>query len=174
MGLILIVESFLGELPFFMLADRIVNRIGSVNSILIVLTSFSIRYLCYAHLITAASIYYVLLVELLQGPTFGLFYCVMTKIGHDYAVKSVGNHVDCDESRGQIEATMQAIMSACFEGLGLGLGAIVAGFTIDYVGLRALWSVGACIAAITGMIYLAIIRLTRERSKEAIACCTES
>ena len=148
MGLTLVIQCFFGELPFFALADRIMKYLGHSNSLSLVMISFAVRYLCYGYLITKETAYYVLLVELLQGPSIGLFYAVMADIAQSYALKgsllvSQGSTPDVHD---KTFATMQGILSACFEGLGLGLGSLLAGYLFDAFSLRVAWTLSAIIA----------------------------
>lgn len=182
MGLTLVVQCFLGELPFFLISDTIVRRLGPSNALCVTLAAFSARYLCYGYLIKPGYAYYVLVVELTQGPTFGLFYCVMTSIAqehalhaarktppsstprqdddHDKAINgrpadkamttSYHSNASCedDDPREQTHATMQGLLSACYEGLGLGIGALIAGVTIDAVGLSWTWRVAGYLSLV--------------------------
>lgn len=88
MGLTLVIQCFFGELPFFVASQEVIDFIGHSNSIVVVLVAFAVRYACYGFFITSKSVaYYVLIVELLQGPSIGLFYCVMASIAQHYALK---------------------------------------------------------------------------------------
>lgn len=75
-------------MPFFVLSDRIVKVLGISHSLSLTLFAFSVRYLSYGYLIKTGYVYYVLIVELTQGPTFGLFYVVMTAIAQDFSLKT--------------------------------------------------------------------------------------
>lgn len=87
-GLCLTVQSFLGEVPFFILSDKIVKYLGVSHSLSLTLLAFAVRYLSYGYLIKTGNVYYVLIVELTQGPTFGLFYVVMTALAQDFSLKT--------------------------------------------------------------------------------------
>ncbi|KAI1294894.1 Major facilitator superfamily domain-containing protein 6-A [Halotydeus destructor] len=156
MGYVLLVQCFLGELPFFLLAEPIMKRLGNLNTLVVVLIGFMVRYFCYAFFIFPDNAYYVLFVEVLQGPTTGLFYCVMAQLSQEYALKSVEKSMQVEvvneELKDRTYATMQGIMSGCFEGLGLGIGSAVAGVITDYLGIRHIWLVGGGIAAVMAVI----------------------
>lgn len=182
-GLCLVVQSFLGEVPFFLCSEWIVKKIGFDHSLSLTFASIAMRYLCYGFLIRAGRAYYVLIVELAQGPSFGLFYVVMTAIAQAYSLKAAAlqpsqespdadEHVshaeqegsreqasqskvklntpdavvkNCksieksEDARGRTHATMQGIMSATYEGAGLGIGALIAGLCIDRLGPESAW-----------------------------------
>ena len=84
----LVVQSFLGEIPLFLVSERILNRIGPSHCLTLTLVAFAIRFLSYGYLINSSNAYFVLVIELTQGPTFSLFYVVMTRLAQDYSVKS--------------------------------------------------------------------------------------
>src|SRR5438132_1404690 len=88
-GLCLVMQSFVGEVPFFLLSERIVAKIGVDHSLSMTLAAISLRYLSYGFFIKKGYAYYVLIIEMTQGPTFGLFYVVMTHIAQDYSLKAV-------------------------------------------------------------------------------------
>lgn len=89
MGLCLFVNSFIGEIPIFLIAYMIIQRIGPVLSLCISLSAFGVRYLCYGYLIKKGTGVYwdVLLIETLQGLCFSLFYVCMTHVAQFYANK---------------------------------------------------------------------------------------
>ncbi|XP_054168523.1 major facilitator superfamily domain-containing protein 6-like, partial [Oppia nitens] len=165
MGLALFVESFAGELPIFIIANIILNYCGPSISLNISLGAFAFRYFIYGFVINYGNTYWdVLLIEVTQGLTFGLFYTVMTDLAQHYANQenerlrkvreqlNVENRDDkdvCIAKAGDYEprsyATMQAIMSAAFEGIGLGIGALMGGYLIQ-IDTFLIWKVGAFLA----------------------------
>jgi hypothetical protein len=176
MGLTLGVQCFLGELPFFLISERVVQRVGPSTALSAVLFTFGVRYLAYGYLITAGHAYYVLVVELTQGPTFGLFYTVMTALAQDYALRTRGRSGTTSRSSGddpplvgeegtparsgesEAFATMQAVFSGCYEGAGLGAGGLLAGLAIDNLGITWTWRVAGFMSfAVCGLNVLADI-----------------
>lgn len=176
------VQSFLGEVPFFLFSETIVKKIGFDHSLSVTFLSIAIRYLSYGFLIKAGFAYFILIVELTQGPSFGLFYVVMTAIAQDYSLRATrvvqprlrsssptadslaGDHrptvtsspelvVKADvltdrncqpmtrhlDPREKTHATMQGIMSAAYEGAGLGVGALIAGLCMQRLGSERTW-----------------------------------
>lgn len=130
------VQALGGELVFFMLSGKILKRLGAPMTLVICLYSFAARYLMYAYLVPYVNLYWILLVEILQGPAFGLMYCVLTHQANVYSEKiddiATRNSISGDvELKKSLHATLQGILGASFEGLGLGLGAIVGGRAYD-------------------------------------------
>lgn len=130
------VQALGGELVFFMLSGRILKKLGASLTLVVCLFSFAARYLLYAYLIPNVSIYWILIVELLQGPAFGLMYCVLTHQANYYSgkideiVAHSSNSGDA-QLKNSLHATLQGVLGASFEGLGLGLGAIIGGRAYD-------------------------------------------
>lgn len=167
-GLSMVGQSMLGELPFFLVSQYVVRLLGRSHTLSISIISIGIRYLLYEYLLPNASMYFVLLTEILQGPSFGLFYVVMTEVGLEYsdceeAIVSTAdkgiitnNTEQIDKLRQALRATMQSLMSACYEGLGLGMGSIVGGLVIDYCGYSTLWTYSAITAIVLGLVNMFI------------------
>lgn len=152
------VQALGGELVFFLLSGAILRKLGSSLTLVACLFSFAARYLLYAYLIPQVSIYWVLLVELLQGPAFGLMYCVLTHQANVYSEKIDAMLSDSSSSndvqlKNSLHATLQGILGASFEGLGLGLGAIIGGraYDIDPV---LMWQIAGYSALIVSTLYL--------------------
>lgn len=130
------VQALGGELVFFMLSGAILKKLGASLTLVACLFSFAARYLSYAYLIPKVSIYWILIVELLQGPAFGLMYCVLTHQANYYSGK-IDEIVVHSSNTGDVQlknslhATLQGVLGASFEGLGLGLGAIIGGRAYD-------------------------------------------
>lgn len=195
MGLCMLVNSFPGEIPIFLVAHKIIQWFGPVLSFCISLSAFAVRYLCYGLLLQKEYGKYwdVLLIEVLQGLTFSLFYTVMTHVAQHYANKCdklmvlvepkaghqldgdafVGVQLNGETQQGTSEqephkpsATMQSIMSACYEGLGLGVGSLLGGFIIDRYGVRAIWT-GAAYFSIALVAFNLAIEAVKWRRRRA-------
>lgn len=162
-GLSMVSQSMLGELPFFLLSKYVINILGRSHTLSISIVSIGFRYLLYEYLLPNSSMYFVLLSETFQGPNFGLFYVVMTDVGLDYsdceeAIVSIvnkgiipNNPEQIQKLRQALRATMQSLMSACYEGLGIGIGSIIGGLVIDYYGFSKLWFWAAVTAIVLGL-----------------------
>lgn len=73
-GAIMAVQTLGGELPFFFLSGYILNRIGHVNAMSLVVLVCGVRFLLYSLI---KNPWLFLPIELMNGPTFGLFYATM-------------------------------------------------------------------------------------------------
>ena len=163
-GLSMVAQSMIGELPFFILSSYIVKKLGRMHTLSISIISIGLRYLLYRYLLPNASMYFVLLTESFQGPNFGLFYVVMTEVGLDYSTceDAIASAVDkgliannpneIKKLRQSLRATMQSLMGACYEGLGLGVGSLIGGLVIDNYGFDNLWFYSAIIAIALGLV----------------------
>ncbi|KAG9508634.1 hypothetical protein GZH46_02864 [Fragariocoptes setiger] len=163
-GLSMVGQSMLGELPFFILSRKFIECLGRSVTLSVSFMTIGLRYLLYIYLLPNSNVYYVLATEWLQGPNFGLFYVVMTEVGAEYSEcnhilsQLVGsghienNNETIEATRSALKATMQALVSACYEGLGIGIGSIIGGAIIDSYGFPTLWSVTAYLSIGVGIL----------------------
>ncbi|XP_046996943.1 major facilitator superfamily domain-containing protein 6 isoform X1 [Schistocerca americana] len=117
-GLINGVQSFGGELPFFFLSGHILRKIGHIHAMSLVLLAFGVRFILYYFLTNP---WWCLPIELFQGLTFGIFYSAMTSYAS--IVSPPGT-----------EATVQGLVGASFEGIGVSIGSLIGGVLIDQYG----------------------------------------
>ena len=73
-GLVMGIQCFGGELPFFFISGKLLKKIGHVHAMSLVLLGFGVRFFLYSLL---ENPWYVLPIELLNGVTFGVFYATM-------------------------------------------------------------------------------------------------
>jgi hypothetical protein len=195
MGLCLFVQSFVGELPLFMISNRILSFCGPSMSLNISLLAFAIRYFCYGYALKKGNAFWdVLLIESVQGLTFSLFYTVMTDLAQYYANRENQSRSlitnETQVSKDEIEssqnenseikgneifinnspehntyATMQGIMGACFEGFGLGIGSLIGGYLIENHGVFLIWRVGAFITVGT-ILFNIVIELIKNKCQK--------
>ncbi|XP_074594403.1 major facilitator superfamily domain-containing protein 6-like isoform X2 [Brevipalpus obovatus] len=145
MGLCMFVGCFLGEMIFFYYGSQIVKRFGPSRCFEMSMIAFAFQYFSYSYLIHPGYQYYVLFLEVLQGPTFGLLYCAMTHLAHDY---SDDQHAITQATK-QVHSSLQGILTGCLEGLGLGLGSFFAGFLIHNFGSRVMWTCAGSLALVS-------------------------
>ncbi|XP_046389484.1 major facilitator superfamily domain-containing protein 6 [Ischnura elegans] len=117
-GLVMAIQCFLGEIPFFFLSGWIVKKLGHENTMSLVLLAFGARMILYSLLTNP---WYVLPIELLNGLTFGLAYATMTSYAS--VVTPSGT-----------EATIQGLVGAVFEGVGVSLGSLLGGIVFEKFG----------------------------------------
>jgi hypothetical protein len=116
-GLMVAVQC-LSEIPFFYYSGWFIKKIGTVHCLSLVLLAFGVRLLIYSFLVHPWAF---VPVELFQGITFGLFYSVMATYADEISPKGS-------------QATVQGIVGAGFEGLGIASGSLVAGVLFKTVG----------------------------------------
>ncbi|KAK4315572.1 hypothetical protein Pmani_013213 [Petrolisthes manimaculis] len=117
-GLIMGVQCFGGELPFFFLSGWFIRKLGHVHCMSLVIIVFGLRYIIYYAVVNP---WFFLPVELLNGFTFGIFYATMTSYASFMAPPGT-------------EATMQGIVGAAFEGIGVATGGLLGGSLYRSVG----------------------------------------
>ncbi|CAL1293694.1 unnamed protein product [Larinioides sclopetarius] len=117
-GMVMFVQCFGGEIPFMFFSGWAIKKIGHFNVLTLALTAYCIRFFWYSQLHNP---WLVLPAELLHGFTYGLFYT------------SVASFAKLSAKPGT-EATTQAVLFTAHEGLGVGIGCIVAGLGFDSLG----------------------------------------
>nr|CAD7196918.1 unnamed protein product [Timema douglasi] len=117
-GLVSGVQCFGGELPFLFISGAVLKKIGHAHAMSLVLGAFGIRFLLYSFLYNP---WWCLPIELLQGVTFGLFYATMASYASIVAPPGT-------------EATVQGLVGAIFEGVGVSLGSLIGGTLYDQQG----------------------------------------
>lgn len=120
LGLSQIFEGVFAELPCFLISGWVIRKIGYENCNSLTLLCFGLRYLCFAYM---KNPWMTLPVGFLHGPTFGIFYASMTMYGKTEAPPGT-------------EASVQALLSMSFEGVGAGAGSILGGIGFDKLGSR--------------------------------------
>ncbi|XP_015917503.1 major facilitator superfamily domain-containing protein 6-like [Parasteatoda tepidariorum] len=117
-GLVNYVQCFLGEIPFMYFSGWFIQKLGHFNLITLSLLSYALRFLWYSYLYNP---WLVLPMEIAHAFTYGTFYPTVASYGKKSAKPGT-------------EATTQSILFTTHEGLGAGLGCILAGIGFDLVG----------------------------------------
>ncbi|XP_065076312.1 major facilitator superfamily domain-containing protein 6 [Ochlerotatus camptorhynchus] len=117
-GIVMSIQCFGGELPFFFLSGWILKKIGHIHAMSVVLLGFGVRFVLYSLLVDP---WWVIPIEFMNGITFGLFYATMASYASIVAPPGT-------------EATMQGLVGAVFEGVGVSLGSLLAGNLFFKVG----------------------------------------
>ncbi|OQR82523.1 Major Facilitator Superfamily (MFS) [Achlya hypogyna] len=123
-GIAIWCETF-SELPAFYFADRIIEKVGTVNALGISILSYGARLTCYALMTNA---WYALPFEFLHGCTFSLAWAACTK------------YIYASAPRGT-EGMMMGILNAVQNGLGRGVGTMVGGYLYNTYGASFMWKV---------------------------------
>ncbi|GFU06644.1 major facilitator superfamily domain-containing protein 6 [Nephila pilipes] len=117
-GLAQTVQCFVGELPFMFFSGWMLKKMGYFNILTLSLLAYCIRFFWYSQLDNP---WYVLPIEWTHGITYGVFYT------------SIATYAKMSAKPGT-ETTTQAVIFATYDGLGSGIGNIVAGLGFDYIG----------------------------------------
>ncbi|XP_049819916.1 major facilitator superfamily domain-containing protein 6-A isoform X2 [Aethina tumida] len=133
-GLTMAIQCLCGELPFFFLSGFILNRIGHVHSMSLILLVVGCRFILYSFI---ENPWWLLPIEVSNGLTFGLAYACMASYASIVAPAGT-------------EATMQGMVGAIFEGVGVSLGSLMAGNLFDKYGRNTFrfFGIGALIACL--------------------------
>ncbi|UYV65783.1 hypothetical protein LAZ67_3005446 [Cordylochernes scorpioides] len=135
-GLAVGVQMFLGELPFFFFSGKILERIGHYLILVVSLFAFAFRYVLYSFLYSP---WFILPVEIAQGPSFGLFYASMASYAKEIAPTGM-------------EVTMQALLGSVFD-LGIAVGTLLEGVAYDRYGGRMTFRAIGVISFFLGVVY---------------------
>jgi MFS family permease len=113
------------ELPAFFYSQRIIDRLGTVNVLLLSIAGYALRITYYAFMTNAWS---AIPFEFLHGLTFGIAWAATTQ----YLYKA--------SPRGA-EGTMMGLLNAVQNGAGRGAGTLIGGFFYEHYGARTMWLV---------------------------------
>ncbi|CAL1274893.1 unnamed protein product [Larinioides sclopetarius] len=126
LGSITSIQSFLGEVPFLFISNWIIQKMGHLNVFTMSFVAHGVRFLAYAFVVNP---WWGLLIEFLQGPSYGSFYAALTTYVKLVAPKGA-------------EATVQGISLAALEGLGTAAGSLLGGFWMHNDGRHAFFQAG--------------------------------
>uniref|UniRef100_A0A182PSF4 Major facilitator superfamily associated domain-containing protein n=1 Tax=Anopheles epiroticus TaxID=199890 RepID=A0A182PSF4_9DIPT len=143
-GIIMSIQTFGGELPFFFLSGWILKKIGHIHAMSLVLLGFGVRFLLYSLLTDP---WWVIPIEFMNGITFGLFYATMASYASIVAPPGT-------------EATMQGLVGAVFEGVGVSLGSLLAGNLFHRIGGSATFRAFGTAALILFVLHVLVQKLT--------------
>ncbi|GFS49996.1 major facilitator superfamily domain-containing protein 6 [Trichonephila clavipes] len=145
-GLSLTVQTLLGVLPFMFFSGWIIKKVGQFQILSSCLLIYVIRFLWYSYLYNP---WLVLPVEFLHGITYGLYYTVLASYGKM-------------SSKPGTEAMTQSVIFSTHEGLGAGLGCVLAGIGFDYIGGHRTFFFASMLSAfglvLSVLMYFLIIR----------------
>ncbi|XP_069959659.1 major facilitator superfamily domain-containing protein 6-A-like isoform X2 [Cherax quadricarinatus] len=138
LGLVLGVQCFLAEVPFFFLAGRIIKRIGHANAFLISLVGFAVRLNLYS---VISNPWWFLPADILHGISFGISYPCLTSYASVISPPGAA-------------ATTQAIFGAAFFG-GTGLGGLVGGRLFQELGGRKAFLTVGVFSGVYALVFIA-------------------
>ena len=128
--------SVLFEIPIFQIAPNLIKSLGTKKMLIIANIAWIVRALGYALFDKA---WIVLLLELLHGITFGLFY-------------SAAVHICVQQSPPGMESTMQSLLDMTFAGFGVALGDMLGGVLFDLIGSSATFIVFAFLVLVSSLL----------------------
>ncbi|XP_043481994.1 major facilitator superfamily domain-containing protein 6 isoform X1 [Leptopilina heterotoma] len=114
-GLVIGVENFLGELPFNFISGTVLRKLGHINVMSLVLLVYAIRFMAYS---ITTNAWWIILLEVLHGPSTGLCWPAMVSYGDKVAPSGT-------------KATIQGVVGAIFEGVGVSAGSLLCGYLMD-------------------------------------------
>ncbi|XP_039279064.1 major facilitator superfamily domain-containing protein 6-A isoform X2 [Nilaparvata lugens] len=114
-GLYVILQTFLGELPFFFLNAWVCKKLGLVNCMSLMLFLYGVVFLTISSLNNP---WHFLPVALINGMTFSTLYSVMTSYANNLALPGT-------------ETTIQSLVGSVYEGIGLSSGNFIAGLMMN-------------------------------------------
>ncbi|KAK3856762.1 hypothetical protein Pcinc_036928 [Petrolisthes cinctipes] len=137
LGLLMGVQCFLAEVPFLLLAGRIITRLGHINTFFVSLLGFCVR-LCFYGAITNP--WWFIPADLLHGVSFGIIYPCITSYASTVSPKGA-------------VATTQAIFGATFF-VSTGLGGLVGGLLYDVVGSKNTFLIIGAVLGVYAVVFL--------------------
>lgn len=150
MGACLISQA-VGEAVCFAIAAWVVRKLGRDGTLSLIIFTFVLRYYCNCYLIDLLSPYIAILTELLEGINYGVFYYVIAETALEYALKVdtiipdlinaklIDETYDMNMVKTSLRATMQGIFLGIYDGVGLGVGSILAGLYLENHTYEDLW-----------------------------------
>ncbi|KAL1505718.1 hypothetical protein ABEB36_005218 [Hypothenemus hampei] len=150
-GLIVAAETLGGEVIFFSISGKILERFGHVHC-------FSMCFINYALRLGLISIapnpWWILPVEFVfQGPTYALTYTTVVAYANELAPPGAS-------------ATMQGIAAGLDDGVGYSIGSIIGGLLYKFVGGKSAFHVFSAVGVLCSVSHL-IIHKTYLRGSEA-------
>ncbi|XP_055373689.1 major facilitator superfamily domain-containing protein 6-like [Condylostylus longicornis] len=115
-GLSMFTQTCIGEIPVFFWSGYLLKKFGHVNCMHIIFGAFIARFFYYSLLLNP---WWVLPIELLNGITYGLLLATMASYANYIALPGM-------------EATIQGLVGALFQGVGVSTGTFVAGYLFEF------------------------------------------
>ncbi|GBM75614.1 Major facilitator superfamily domain-containing protein 6 [Araneus ventricosus] len=156
-GMVMFTQCFFGEIPFMFFSGWVIKKIGHFNVLTLTLAAYLIRFFWYSQLHNP---WLVLPVEVLNGFTEGLLYT------------NVASFAKLSSKPGT-EATTQAVLFTAHEGLGVGIGCVVAGLGFDSIGGHRTFLYTSIYAG-CAMVLSIILHLLIRTQKRSIAVTTST
>ncbi|KAG8180686.1 hypothetical protein JTE90_006244, partial [Oedothorax gibbosus] len=154
-GLVHTVQCFLGEIPFMFYSDWFIKKLGHSNILSFSLATYCIRLFFYSYL---QDPWLTLPMEVVHGITYGLFYA------------TVASYAKLSAKLGT-EATTQSILFSTHDGLGCGLGCVLAGLELHSIGGHQTFFYASILSG-CGMFVNLFLTLLNSRRKKSVNVTT--
>jgi len=156
LGLNMGVQCWVGEVPMFFLSGWVIKTLGHSNTMTLVLGAFGVRFILYSYITNP---WHSLPIEILNGITFGIFYATMTSYAH--IISPPG-----------FESTMQGIVGAAFEGLGVAIGSFVGGAVYKAKGgvfmFRAFGLFAIILCLLHAVVHLVLLKCVKKGEEDKL------
>ncbi|KAH1027493.1 major facilitator superfamily domain-containing protein 6 [Dendroctonus ponderosae] len=140
-GLIVAAETLGGEVVFFSISGKILERFGHVHSFSMCFVNYALRL---ALISLAPNPWWVLPIELcFQGPTYALTYTTVVAYANELAPPGAS-------------ATMQGIAAGMDDGIGYAIGSITGGILYKYIGGKSALQVFSSLGVFCSVIHLVL------------------
>ncbi|KAG8180688.1 hypothetical protein JTE90_006246 [Oedothorax gibbosus] len=154
-GLVYTVQCFLGEIPFMFYSDWFIKKLGHSNILSFSLATYCIRFFFYSYL---------------QDPWLTLPMEVVHGITHGLVCATVASYAKLSAKPGT-EATTQSILFSTHEGLGWGLGCVLAGLVLHSIGGHQTFFYASILSG-CGMFVNLFLTLLNSRRKKSVNVTT--
>ncbi len=141
----------ISEIPVFLYSKALISRFKPVSLILVSAIFFILRQALY---LVVRTPFHVLLVQLLQGPSFALF------------TNGVVYYID-ELAPPELKATAQTFANSVFFGIGGIIASYVGGWMVDSYGLKSIYLVGFLVSIAVVLLFfcsLGINKVLRQHS----------
>lgn len=151
MGSMTMAHSISEVFSFLVIVPYLMPRVGRFGSMLSIVLIFSVRYSYYGTYFIHLSPYTAVLTETCHGFAYGITYSLITEIAGECVNKLdaylpeliecglVHPDINPNELKLPLRATMYGLFSGAFDGLGNGIGALIAGIYLDSHTFVSLW-----------------------------------
>lgn len=165
MGSMTMAHSVSEVFSFLVIVPYLLPRLGRFGSMLSIVVIFAIRFAFYGTYFVELSPYTAVITETCHGFAYGITYSLITEIAGE-CVNQVDAYLPELIDRGIVEpdinpnqlklplrATMYGLFSGAFDGLGNGIGALIAGIYLDSHSFVSLWLLCTYISMGIAIIY---------------------
>ncbi|XP_050312924.1 major facilitator superfamily domain-containing protein 6 [Anthonomus grandis grandis] len=153
-GLIVAAETLGGEVIFFSISGKILQRFGHVHCFSICFINYGLRL---GLISLAPSPWWILPIEFVfQGPTYALTYTTVVAYANELAPPGA-------------TATMQGIAAGMDDGVGYAFGSILGGILYKYIGGKYAFQAFSCLAILCSVTHLILHKTCLKRYEAPVS-----